>query len=72
MTEAASSPSDAAILYDLPSGWTRVKPRSMMRMDPWFFKATGPDATVTAQKDAFLGMLKSIRPNPTAPKAGSF
>ena len=162
MTEAASSPSDAAILYDLPSGWTRVKPRSMMRMDqasipgpagegelavfffgvgggggvqanldrwaeqieggppvtssfeqggyqvswvetagtllpssmggvsqavpnsrllggvvegaggPGFFKATGPDATITAQKEAFLGMLESIRPNPTAPKAGSF
>lgn len=28
---------------------------------PWFFKATGPDATLTAQRDAFMGMLRSIR-----------
>jgi hypothetical protein len=29
---------------------------------PWFFKATGPDATLTAQRDAFLGLLRSVRP----------
>jgi len=28
---------------------------------PWFFKATGPDATLSAQRDAYLAMLKSIR-----------
>jgi hypothetical protein len=28
---------------------------------PWFFKATGPDATLGAQRDAFLAMLKSVR-----------
>jgi hypothetical protein len=28
---------------------------------PWFFKATGPDATLSAGRDAFLGMLKSVR-----------
>ena len=28
---------------------------------PWFFKATGPNATLSAQQDAFLGMLRSIR-----------
>lgn len=28
---------------------------------PWFFKATGPDATLAAQRDAFLGMLESAR-----------
>ncbi len=28
---------------------------------PWFFKATGPDATLGAQRDAFVGMLKSVR-----------
>jgi hypothetical protein len=28
---------------------------------PWFFKATGPDATLAPQRDAFLAMLKSVR-----------
>jgi hypothetical protein len=28
---------------------------------PWFFKATGPDATLAGQRDAFLGMLRSAR-----------
>ena len=28
---------------------------------PWFFKATGPDATITAQRDAFVNMLKTVR-----------
>jgi hypothetical protein len=29
---------------------------------PWFFKATGPDATLAAQRDAFVGLLRSVRP----------
>ena len=29
---------------------------------PWFFKATGPDATITSQREAFVAMLKSVRP----------
>jgi hypothetical protein len=29
---------------------------------PWFFKAQGPDATLTPQRDAFVGLLKSVRP----------
>lgn len=28
---------------------------------PWFFKATGPSATLDAHRDSFLGMLKSVR-----------
>lgn len=28
---------------------------------PWFFKATGPDTTLTPERDAFLAMLKSVR-----------
>ncbi len=28
---------------------------------PWFFKATGPDATLGPQRDAFVTMLKSVR-----------
>jgi hypothetical protein len=28
---------------------------------PWFFKATGPDSTIAAQRDAFLGMMRSVR-----------
>ena len=28
----------------------------------WFFKLTGPDKTVSAQRDAFLGMVKSLKP----------
>jgi hypothetical protein len=28
---------------------------------PWFFKAAGPDATLGPQRDAFVGMLKSVR-----------
>lgn len=28
---------------------------------PWFFKATGPAATLTAERDNFLGMLRSVR-----------
>ncbi|MGK2857884.1 MAG: hypothetical protein ACSLFQ_11825 [Thermoanaerobaculia bacterium] len=162
MTEAASSPAEAAIAYDFPEGWTRVKPKSMMRMDqativgpggdgelavfffgtgggggvqanldrwaeqidggtpvtsafehggykiswvesagtliasgmggssesmpnyrllgavvegeggPWFFKATGPDATMTAQKESFLAMLRTVRPNAAATKKATF
>jgi hypothetical protein len=29
---------------------------------PWFFKFTGPEETVRAQKDAFLELMTSIRP----------
>jgi hypothetical protein len=36
---------------------------------PWYFKLTGPDATVTAQKEAFLAMLRAVKPIPGAPKA---
>ena len=28
---------------------------------PWFFKATGPDATLAAERDNFLEMLRSVR-----------
>lgn len=28
---------------------------------PWFFKATGPEATLAAERDAFLTMLRSVR-----------
>lgn len=28
---------------------------------PWFFKAQGPDSTLASQRDAFVGMLKSVR-----------
>jgi hypothetical protein len=28
---------------------------------PWFFKATGPEATMAAQRDAFFTMLRSVR-----------
>jgi hypothetical protein len=28
---------------------------------PWFFKFTGPEATVRAQRDAFAGLLRSLR-----------
>jgi hypothetical protein len=28
---------------------------------PWFFKATGPGSTLSAERDNFLGMLKSVR-----------
>lgn len=30
---------------------------------PWFFKATGPADTLEAQREAFLGLLKSGRPH---------
>lgn len=29
---------------------------------PWFFKATGPDSTLGPERDAFVTMLKSVRP----------
>lgn len=29
---------------------------------PWFFKLTGPEATLRDQREAFVGMLESIRP----------
>lgn len=28
---------------------------------PWFFKATGPDATLAAERENFLSMLRSVR-----------
>lgn len=28
---------------------------------PWFFKVTGPDATIAPQREAFLAMLRSVR-----------
>jgi len=28
---------------------------------PWFFKAAGPDATLSAEKDNFLKLLHSVR-----------
>jgi hypothetical protein len=29
---------------------------------PWFFKFTGPESTVRAQREAFIGLLRSLRP----------
>lgn len=29
----------------------------------WFFKLSGPDALVAAQKDAFLAFIRSVRPS---------
>jgi hypothetical protein len=29
---------------------------------PWFFKATGPDATLAPRRDAFVAMLRSAQP----------
>ena len=29
---------------------------------PWFFKFTGPEATLRKQRQAFLDMMASIRP----------
>ena len=31
---------------------------------PWFFKATGPSATLDGQRDAFFSMLRSLKPSP--------
>lgn len=31
---------------------------------PWYLKATGPDATLAPQRDAFLRMLESVRARP--------
>lgn len=31
---------------------------------PWFFKATGPDATLTAERPTFLAMLRTMRAKP--------
>ena len=28
---------------------------------PWFFKVTGPDTTVAAQRENFLGLLRTVR-----------
>jgi hypothetical protein len=30
---------------------------------PWFFKLTGPEGTVEAQREAFLALLRSVRPH---------
>jgi hypothetical protein len=35
---------------------------------PWFFKATGPDSTLGPQRDAFVKMLRTVRPK-TGPQA---
>lgn len=32
---------------------------------PWFFKATGPDATLSNERAAFLSMLRTVRHKPT-------
>jgi hypothetical protein len=31
---------------------------------PWFFKLTGPEATVRAQRESFVRMMESLRPGP--------
>ncbi|MEZ5312466.1 MAG: hypothetical protein R2862_01850 [Thermoanaerobaculia bacterium] len=56
----------------LPSGMgsgsgdaaTRLAPprrRRRGRRRPWFFKLTGPDATLAAEREPFLTMLRSVR-----------
>jgi hypothetical protein len=34
---------------------------------PWFFKVIGPDATVTAAREAFFTMLRGMAPAPDSP-----
>ena len=33
---------------------------------PWFFKATGPEATLAAEREAFVGILKGARLRPNS------
>lgn len=49
-------------------GPTEAQPDSMLlgaviegNQGPWFFKATGPEATLVAEKENFLAMLRSAR-----------
>jgi hypothetical protein len=30
-------------------------------LGPWFFKATGPDETLSAERSTFLAMLRTMR-----------
>lgn len=32
---------------------------------PWYFKATGPDGALVAEREAFMGMLRGARPSGT-------
>ena len=54
---------------DMGMGPTTAQPNSRLigaviegERGPWFVKLTGPEATVTAQRDAFLGLLHSATP----------
>jgi len=54
---------------DMGMGPTTAQPNSRVlgaviegEHGPWFVKLTGPDATVAAQRDAFLSMLHSAAP----------
>ncbi len=55
------------------SGPTTAQPNSKLLAavvegegGPWFFKLTGPDATISAERAAFITMLRSIRPGNSA------
>lgn len=52
------------------TGPTEAQPGSRLQgavvegpQGPWFFKATGPSATLDAQRDAFFSMLRSLQPS---------
>jgi len=54
---------------DMGMGPTTAQPNARLlgaviegERGPWFVKLTGPDATVAAQRDAFLSLLRSAAP----------
>ena len=45
---------------DKQPGWMLLGGIAQGPDAPWFFKLTGPEKTIRAQRDAFLGMMRSL------------
>jgi hypothetical protein len=65
-TQVATAGGDPAVVVDLAGqgamAGKRVLAAVVARPDrTWFYKLTGDDALVTAQKDPFLGFIKSVK-----------
>ena len=67
----------AGTLQPVPMGMGPKTPQPNSRLlggviegpgGPWFFKATGPNATLAPQREAFLQMLQSVRPRAGGPR----
>jgi hypothetical protein len=69
LVEVTGTYNGGMTMTDVPAtpmpGWMLLGGVAQGPDAPWFFKLTGPEATLGAEREAFLGLLRSVRTGPS-------